>query len=123
MAKKVLIVEDEVLTAMAMAVVIPAWGCQVVGTVTSGEEAIRIAEERRPDVVLMDINIEGPIDGLVAAREIIGRLGIPVIFMTGYDDDAIVGAAMELKPFALLVKPFEPSRLKALLQSDFQSIR
>jgi CheY-like chemotaxis protein len=54
--------------------------------VISGEDAIRVSEEKKPDVVLMDISIHGTMDGISAAREIIGRLGIPVIFMTGYDD-------------------------------------
>ncbi len=115
MARKVLIVEDEVIHAMALAEAIPGWGCSVLDIVTSGEDAIRAAESQKPDVVLMDITIHGSIDGLAAAREIIGRLGIPVIFMTGYDDDKTVRAAEELKPLAFLVKPLEPDRLKKLL--------
>ncbi len=115
MVKRVLIVEDEVINAMALAEVIPEWGCIVVDMVTSGEDAIRVAEAEKPDVVLMDIRIHGSIDGLGAAREIIGRLGIPVIFMTGYDDEETVSAAMDLKPLAFLVKPLNVSRLKELL--------
>ncbi len=115
MGVRVLIVEDEVINAMALAEVIPGWGCVVVDMVTSGEEAIRVAEAASPDVVLMDISIQGSIDGLGAAREIIGRLGIPVIFMTGYDDDDTLGAAEALKPLDVLVKPLDIGRLKGLL--------
>ncbi len=115
MSKAVLIVEDEIINSMALATVLPAWGWQVVGMVTDGEDAIRAAEAHKPDVVLMDIAIHGSIDGIGAAREIIGRLGIPVIFMTGYDNEETVRAAEAVKPLAFLVKPLDPTRLKELL--------
>ncbi len=118
MAGRVLIVEDEVINAMALAETIPRWGCHVVDMVTSGEDAIRVAESEKPDVVLMDISIHGSIDGLGAAREIIGRLGIPVIFMTGYDDEETIKAAKELKPLAFMVKPLDPARLKEFLKGS-----
>ena len=108
--------EDEVINAMALAEAIPLWGCTVVDMVTSGEDAIRVSEEMKPDVVLMDINIHGDIDGIGAAREIIERMGIPVIFMTGYDDEKTVRAAEAVKPLAFLVKPLDVARLKELLQ-------
>ncbi len=117
MTKRVLIVEDEIINAMALSDAMPRWGCVVADIVTSGEEAVRSAEAHRPDVVLMDISIHGSLDGLAAAREIIGRLGIPVIFMTGYDDEETVRAASELKPLAFLVKPLDATRLMTLLKT------
>ncbi len=116
MARKVLIVEDEIINAMALADMIPRWGLVVTDMVTSGEDAIRSAEREKPDVVLMDISIHGDINGLDAAREIAGRMGIPVIFMSGHDDEKTVRAAEELKPLAFLVKPLAVNRLKELLQ-------
>jgi len=113
---RVLIVEDEIIHAMALADAIPLWGFQVVDMVTSGEEAICVAEAERPDVVLMDINLHGSIDGIFAAREIIGRLGIPVIFMTGYDDEKTLRAAEEVGPLAFLVKPLDAELLRNLLR-------
>ncbi len=115
MAGRVLIVEDEIINAMALAEVLPGWGCTVVDMVTSGEEAIRVAEAASPDVILMDISIHGPTDGVAAARDIIGRLGIPVVFMTGYDDDETLEAAKALEPLAILLKPLDVNRLKQLL--------
>jgi len=114
-AARVLIVEDEIINAMALAEVIPGWGGSVVDMVTSSEDAIRVAETASPDVVLMDISIHGATDGVGAAREITSRLGIPVIFMTGYDDDETIGAAAALKPLAILLKPLDVNRLKELL--------
>ena len=116
MARSVLIVEDEIINAMALAEAIPGWGHSVVDMVTSGEDAIRVAESMRPDVVLMDISIHGEIDGLGAAREIICRLGIPVVFMTGYDDEDTIRAAEALQPAGFLVKPLDPARLQEILQ-------
>ncbi len=115
MAGRVLIVEDEIINAMALAEVLPGWGCAVVDMVTSGEEALRAAETASPDIVLMDISIHGMTDGVAAARDIIGRLGIPVIFMTGYDDDETVQAAKAVRPLAILLKPLDLNRLKELL--------
>ena len=116
MTTKVLIVEDEIISAMALAETIPAWGCRVVDMVVSGEDAIRAAEAHRPDVVLMDVTLHGSIGGIGAAREIIGRLGIPVIFMTGHDDAKTTKALRNLKPLAMLVKPLDSAALKELLE-------
>lgn len=112
MKKRVLIVEDEIINAMALADTIPGWGFEIVDMVTHSEDAIRVAEAQRPDVVLLDISIHGSVDGIGAAREIIGRLGIPVIFMTGYDDEETVKAAKLLQPIAFLVKPIDPAVLR-----------
>ena len=115
MPRSVLVVEDEIINAMALSDMLPARGIRVTDMVTSGEDAIRAAEKDRPDVVLMDISLQGRIDGLEAAREIIGRLGIPVIFMSGFDDEKTMKAARELKPHAFLVKPLDPARLLDVL--------
>jgi len=114
--KKVLIVEDEAIHAMALAEALPGWGFRVVDIADSGEDAVRAAEAHRPDVALLDVHIRGSIDGLGAAREIAGRLGIPVIFMTGLDDEETLAAARELKPLAVLVKPLDVDRLLELLR-------
>jgi CheY-like chemotaxis protein len=111
MAGRVLIVEDEILNAMALETLLAIWGYDVAGTVTGGEEAIRASEAERPDAVLMDVTIHGSLDGLAAAREIIGRLGIPVIFMSGHDDPETLRRAGELQPYAYLVKPLDESML------------
>ena len=116
MKRSVLIVEDEVINAMALSEMLPRKGLRVTDMVTSGEDAIRAAEEQRPDVILMDISIHGEINGLEAARHIIARLGIPVIFMTGYDDEDTINAAKGLKPLAFLVKPLDVARLLEILK-------
>lgn len=116
MVRKVLIVEDEIINAMGLSDAIALWGCHVVDMVTNGDDAIRAAEAHKPDVVLMDIGLQGSVNGIGAAREIIGRLGIPVIFMTGYDDEETMRAAEELIPLAVLIKPLDPVVLKELLQ-------
>ncbi|MEW6721177.1 MAG: response regulator [Thermodesulfobacteriota bacterium] len=115
MTKKVLIVEDEAIHAMALADVIPLQGIGVAGVVDNGEEAVRAAERLGPDVVLMDVRIRGSIDGLGAAREIAGRLKIPVIFMTGLEDPETLAKAREVHPLAILAKPLDVDLLVELL--------
>jgi CheY-like chemotaxis protein len=116
MGCRVLIVEDETINAMALETLLSMWGFVVVDMVTSGEDAIRVSESERPDVVLMDISIHGPIDGLAAAGRIIGRLGIPVIFMSGYDDSETLARAEALNPRAFLVKPLDETLLRECLE-------
>ncbi len=101
---------------MGLADLIPDWGCSVVEIVATGEEAIRVSEEQRPDVALVDVSLMGNVDGLQAAREITGRMGIPVIFMSGYDDEKTRDAAMAVQPLDYLVKPLDLFRLKELLE-------
>lgn len=118
MDRRVLIVEDEIINAMALCTLLPLFGFTVVDTATSGEDAIRLSETKMPDVVLMDITLHGPIDGLDAARQIIA-LGIPVVFMTGHDDKETLRRAEELKPLAFLVKPLNVDQLRNCLEEHF----
>ena len=84
--KKIEIVEDEAMTAMLLARNLRLVGYSTCGPVSTGEAAIQLAGEERPDVVLMDIRLAGAMDGIQAAADIKQRWGIPVIFMTGYSD-------------------------------------
>lgn len=82
------------------------------------DDALLLVRELRKGGIDPDYARVETAEELKAAREIIGRLGIPVIFMTGHDDEETVGAAWDLKPLAFLVKPLEVNRLKELLVSS-----
>ena len=110
-AKKIMIVEDEILTAKALKVWLNAVGYDICKLVASGEDAVDLAEEERPDLVLMDINIDGDIGGIEAAKLIRTRLNIPIVFLTGYLDDDTVEAANTVDHAGYLVKPVEPEEL------------
>ena len=92
MAKaKILIVEDEMISAAALRSELKGTGYDVCALASSGEKAIKIAETEHPDVVLMDVRLRGEMDGVESSREIRSRVGAPSIFMSGYSMEAVKG--------------------------------
>jgi CheY-like chemotaxis protein len=114
--KKILIVEDEAIAAMAIEDMIEKMGYPVCASVSFGEEAVKIAYAEKPGLVLMDIHIHGQVNGIEAAGRI-RELGIPIIFTTGFFDAKMKKKAAALKPVAYLVKPLDHGQLKRLIQS------
>lgn len=108
---RILIVEDESIIAWDLAVTLRDLGFEVVGIMASGEESIAAAANRHPDLVMMDICLKGPLNGLAAAEEIIRRQRIPVIFMTAYPDP---GEKSGRCPW--LSKPFDEAELERILR-------
>ncbi len=113
---RILIAEDERVTAAQLGQMLAAMGCEVCRTVSSGEEAIRAAIELRPDLVLMDIVLEGTVDGIEAAREIINTLDIPVIYLTAYGDDDTIERVNTTDISGFILKPLKPNQLKPALE-------
>lgn len=116
MSAKILIVEDEILVARDLERQIKALGYDVAGITDSGEEAIRLARQTHPDLVLMDIRLQGAIDGVAAAEEIHKTLFLPVVYLTAHADDATVHRARITEPFGYLIKPFEERELTITLE-------
>jgi len=112
---KVLIVEDEFFIALDNQAQVEELGHTVVGIASSAEEAIGMAEREKPDVVLMDIRLNGSRDGIDAAAEIGDRYGIASIFLTANTDPATLQRAQQTKPLGILQKPLERARLRAML--------
>lgn len=106
-AAKILIVEDEGLTAMELQRKLKLAGYDVPTFAFSGKEAIKKAEEIKPDLVLMDIFLKGKIDGIDAADEIKKNMGVPIIFLTAHGDKNTQERAKSTRPFAYLLKPFD----------------
>jgi len=102
---RILVVEDEAVTAMDLKVSLTQLGHTVVGSVGRAEDAIRLAHELNPDLVLMDIQLSGPVTGLVAAREIREAHSTPIIFLSAHTDPETLGEARITEPFAFLPKP------------------
>ena len=116
MLTKILIVEDENIVAWDIKEALEKLGHTVVARVVSGAEAIQIAATARPDLVLMDIRLEGDIDGIAAAAEIYSRFDIPVIYLTAHADDDTLDRATATNPFGYLVKPFRERELHTTIQ-------
>jgi signal transduction histidine kinase len=113
---QILIVEDEAIVAESISSKLRKFGYQVAGPVSTGEDAVRVAGEVRPDVILMDIHLAGVIDGIDAAGEIAELYHIPVIFLTAYADDQTLERAKGAKPFGYLIKPFRERDLHATIR-------
>ncbi len=110
-AKRVLIVEDEFLIAVDAEDVLRNAGIDVVGIAATFEEAVDLGERMRPDLVLMDIHLASPKDGIEAADEIRRRFGIPSLFTSANHDEATMNRAKPADPVAWLPKPYTPEAL------------
>ena len=109
---KILIVEDEVVVARDIRQQLKLLKYEPVASTTTGEEALLLAERLRPDLVLMDIQLAGNMDGIVAARTIRERFDIPVVFLTAFAGDETVQRAKIAEPFGYIVKPLEERDLR-----------
>ncbi len=115
--KRILIVEDEVITAMNLSDLLEMWGFEPGEPVTSGEEAISRAGKERPDLVLMDVKIKGEIGGIEAARKINEELGIPIILMSGYSKNLITEQISENRDIRYISKPLDLGKLKQMIEA------
>ena len=103
---RILIVEDEAITAMELSDRMRKLGFVIVAVVSSGEEAVEKAVELKPDIILMDIKIKGDIDGIEAAQRINEICRIPLLYLTAYSDDSLMLRAKLTEPYAYMIKPF-----------------
>ncbi len=103
----VLVVEDESIVSKDIQQSLTKLGYNVVGSASTGEKAIALASELRPDIVLMDIMLKGTITGIDAAAEIKKNEGIPVIFLTAYADESTLAKAKVTEPYGYIIKPFK----------------
>lgn len=110
--RKVLVVEDEFIVAEYIKKSLERMGYCVPSIASSGEEAIEKAKIHKPDIVLMDIKLEGEMDGIMAADVIKSRYNIPIIFLTAYSDDKILQLAKITEPFGYILKPFRERELR-----------
>ena len=110
--KKILIVEDEVLTAMALKQQLETAGYEIIGTPSTGEDAVRLAENDKPDLILMDILLKGPMDGISASEEILGSSSVPVVYLTASSDPATAQRANRTGHSGYLKKHVDAGDLK-----------
>ncbi|MEW6233805.1 MAG: response regulator [Candidatus Omnitrophota bacterium] len=111
-----LVVEDEFIIAQNLRNQLTDLGYSVLDVVSSGERAIQLLEERRPDLVLMDIVLSGSLDGVEAANRIRSQFGIPVIYITAFADKELFERAKITEPYGYLLKPFEERELQANIE-------
>lgn len=120
---KILIVEDESIVAKDIQNRLKRLGYNVPNFVSSGEEAVNKAAETCPDIVLMDINLKGKIDGVEAAKKIHSHFNIPVIYLTAFADNATLERAKETEPSGYLIKPFRERELYTTIEITLSNRR
>jgi PAS domain S-box-containing protein len=120
---KILIVEDEQILAMDVRAQLSDLGYDVVGIASTGKEALRLSEERCPELVLMDIQLHGSIDGIAVAGEIRRRWQVPVVFMTAFAGEETLSRAKLSGPYGFLPKPFEMKSLNATVSIALEQHR
>jgi two-component system, cell cycle sensor histidine kinase and response regulator CckA len=111
-----MIVEDDRVVARDIRTLVSRMGHSVVGVTGSGEEAVTLAATEQPDLVLMDIRLEGKMDGIEAAQRIRSKDQIPVVFLTAYGNEEIMRRASLTEPLGYLLKPFEEPRMRTAIQ-------
>ncbi len=119
MTARVMIVEDERIVAFNLRQRLLKLGYEVPAVVASGEQALAGVDENHPDIVLMDINIEGQMDGIQTAEKL-GETSPPVIYLTAHSEETTLARARSTKPYGYLIKPFSERELHATIQMALQ---
>jgi len=112
----ILIVEDEAIVATDLANRLRELGYDITGTTGRGEDAVTLARERQPGLVLMDIRLAGEMDGIEAAERIQAEGGSPVIYLTAHSDRATLQRAKLTTPFGYILKPFDDRELHSHIE-------
>jgi len=122
-AARILVVEDERIVARSLRRQLTALGYEVVACVPSGLQAIELAGRLYPDLVLMDIHLEGDMDGVQAASAIRRRYHIPVVYLTAYSNHEILQRAKLTEPFGYILKPYEDRELHVAIETGLYKHR
>ena len=120
--EQLLIVEDDPDLAEDLTERLATLNYSVLGTVNSAEEAVSLTDKSRPDLVLMDIQLSGQMDGIQAA-ETIRKNKVPVVFVTGYINSLVLNRAMRSEPCGYVLKPYDTSDLQIAVQTALHKHR
>lgn len=119
----VLIVEDEAMLVFELTGALTEMGYDVLEPAATGEDAVRLAEKHRPDVVVMDVSLSGEMSGTQAAQVIHDRLRIPIVYLTGYANRATIAEIRMAGGGEVLGKPLEIKQLDAAIQQALERRR
>lgn len=122
MSRRILIVEDERIVALDLQAQVARMGHQVVGSAASGRRALELALSNRPDCVLMDIMLEGDMDGIEVTSELKSRDDVPVIYVTAYSDPETRSRAEATRPCAILTKPVQRASLERAIARALEGL-
>ncbi len=114
--QSIVIVEDECIAAEDVRRRLVSWGYRVAAVVSTGEDAIRSAEQAQPDLVLMDIHLKGKMDGVEAGECIRSRLHVPVIYATAYSDSETLSRAGVDDALGYITKPYDDVEMRGAIE-------
>lgn len=106
-SKKILVVEDESIVSKDIQMSLKRLGYEICGAAPSGEEAVEIAREKLPDLILMDIMLKGKMNGIETAHVIREEMEVPIIYLTAYADESTLSKAKITEPYGYIIKPFQ----------------
>jgi CheY-like chemotaxis protein len=112
----ILVVEDDINVATVLQARLESFGYRVCALASSGAKAISCAMEHSPDLILMDILLEGDMNGIEAAEQILQRKTIPIIFLSCLSEQGILDRAIQTNPFAYIVKPYDNAELRFTIE-------
>ncbi|MFQ5510617.1 MAG: sigma-54-dependent transcriptional regulator [Candidatus Krumholzibacteriia bacterium] len=121
--KKILVVEDESIVQLHLRKILTELGYEVSGVATNAADALETAADAPPDLVLMDIRLQGERDGIDTARELKKRHGVSVVFLTAHADKETVARTQEVGAVGYIVKPFNQEEVRAVLMTAFGILR
>ena len=119
--RSVLVVEDNFLAALLIELTLKEAGYRVIATVRTGEQAIEYAVEHHPELVVMDVNLAGDLDGVQAAERIHSVAGSDVLFQTAYSDRDTISRIDQVPNVGRLTKPLDPAKLLAHVEQAFDA--
>jgi len=115
----ILIAEDDVLSGKMMTITIKKLGYTFTGLATDTDDCIQMAEDLRPDLILMDIDMPGKQDGIGAAQIISDRFDIPIIFVTANAEDSVFARALKTAPFGYVLKPISKELIRTVIEMGY----
>ncbi len=116
----IMVVKDEIVLAMNLEELLMSMGYEVVGVAYSGEQAMEMALDLRPELILMDIVLPGELDGIAAAEKIMSEIDISVVFMTDFLNKGFLERAKRLEPSGYILKPFNDAQIEAAIEIALQ---
>jgi CheY-like chemotaxis protein len=118
--ENIMLVEDELITALDIQRMLEKVGYRVSATIASGEEAVQKARDIQPDLIIMDIFLADDMDGIEASEIIVRQLGVPVIFLTANADSTTIKRADRIKHYGYLIKPIKQNDLDSIISTALQ---
>jgi len=118
---RILIAEDEAISALSMQRALTRSGYKVCELVSTGEEAVERIKQKKPDLVIMDVFLNGSVNGLEAAVQIRSGSDIPILFITGYEERELIEQIKSVTSSTYLIKPITPKALESAITQALQN--